>query len=198
MKKLLMSVLCLFTLSACHTDDFHNREILHETEPVESEKYEAANMSEYEEFKNEDGVFYDITVDDFVKRYNDGENFVTIFSFAKCPWCNDALPVLNAVAKKHNMQVAYINTRPDKSVSKNTEMPDFDKVYSILGDIIEKDNEGKPLMYVPFVVGLKDSHIAGYHVSTVDGYNPGERNMNEQEKEQLTELYETIFASVLN
>ena len=59
-------------------------------------------MSQYENFHDEDHVFYDMTVKEVQSKIQNKETLTVYFGFAKCPSCNEAMPVLNETAKEYH------------------------------------------------------------------------------------------------
>ena len=83
-----------------------------------------ADMSAYEGLVGS-STFVSVTARDVIDGMDEGKTFAVIFSFARCPWCVEAMPVLDRAAKANDMKVNYVNTRPDPSVRRNSEMPPF-------------------------------------------------------------------------
>ena len=48
-------------------------------------------------------------------------------------------------------------------------------------------------MYVPMVVEMKDGKVKNTHIGTVDSYDPNEREMTEEETQELKKIYEEFF-----
>lgn len=138
-----------------------------------------SDMFQYENFHDENHVFYDITVKEVQSKIQNKETLTVYFGFAKCPSCNEAMPVLNEVAKENNAEVAYINTRKDASWQSNMDMKDYDVVLELFGQYLQYDDDGKKHLYTPHVFFIKDGDV----VYEVEGVN-----------EQLKENYEKGFA----
>ena len=152
-------------------------------------------MSGYAEFDNTDGIFYETTPEDLYKAaIEEKQTIVAFFGFAQCPWCNDALPVLNGVAKENNLKIAYINTRNNDTAKSNIEMDGYDTVLKLIGDTLEEDDAGIPHLYVPYVCVFKDGKEAGFHTGTLDSYDPEEREMTDEETAELRSIYTDLLA----
>ena len=131
---------------------------------------EKADMSAYESYDADtDYVFINSDVENMLQRMNNGDTFVTFFGFSSCPWCRDAMPILNAVALDEGYEVDYINTRLDPSWESNLDLKDYDKLVDALGDLFPVDDDGKAHLDVPFVVFFKDGKVAA---SAGNGVNP--------------------------
>ncbi len=118
-----------------------------------------SDMSGYEKFTDTEHVFYDMTVKEMIQEMDDNETFIVYFGFSECPYCNQAMPILNEVAKEYDQEVGYINTRKDSSWESNTDIDDYDLVIERLGDYLEYDDEGKKHLYTPHVFFIKDGKV---------------------------------------
>ena len=58
---------------------------------------------------------------------------------------------------------------------------------------MNKDNEGEYQIYVPFVIVIKDGKVVSGHIGTVEGHDAHERKMNDQEKQDLQDIYTEMF-----
>ena len=153
-----------------------------------------ADMSGYENFTETDHHFLASDVQDFLERMDDQETMTAYFGFSECPWCNEALPILNECAEEAGTDIYYINTRPTEDVTNNTEMPDYDLLLARIGSCFSYDNEGNHHLYVPFVVFVKDGEVVMTHEGTVDGHDAHERVMTDEEREEVREIYRSGFA----
>ncbi len=118
-----------------------------------------SDMSGYEGFTDENHVFYDMTVKDMISKMNQKDTFVVYFGFSECPYCIQAMPILNTVAKENNQTIGYINTRKDSSWESNTDIDDYDEVVDIFGEYLEYDDEGKKHLYTPHVFFIKEGNV---------------------------------------
>lgn len=156
---------------------------------------EKADMSAYESYDaDSDYVFINSDVENMLQRMNNGDTFVTFFGFSSCPWCRDAMPILNAVALDEGYEVDYINTRLDPSWESNLDLKDYDKLVDALGDLFPVDDDGKAHLDVPFVVFFKDGKVAasaGY-----PQYDAHERTINDEEAEEERENFTAGFEAL--
>lgn len=118
-----------------------------------------SDMSGYEGFTDENHVFYDMTVKDMISKMNEKDTFIVYFGFSKCPYCIQAMPILNTVAKENDQTIGYINTRKDSSWESNTDIDDYNDVVDVLGEYLEYDDEGKKHLYTPHVFFIKDGDV---------------------------------------
>ena len=99
---------------------------------------------------------------------------ILYFSFPECPWCQAYIPMLNEVLENSEMRANYYNARNDKQNDRSF----YDEIAQLLidhnksddPDIVLYDNDGKPLIYVPLVVFIKNGEIISWN---------GESNTND-------------------
>ena len=153
-----------------------------------------ADMSGYGELNEKDTrVFIVSDVKDFLQKLDNKESFSAYFGFTDCPWCNDAISLLNAEAESAGQKVYYINTRPNSKVSKNSEIPDYDLLVSRVGEHLGLNDEGEPYLFVPFVFFVKDGEIVLTHQGTMEGYEPMIMDLPEDMKEDVRKIYREGF-----
>ena len=156
---------------------------------------EESDMSGYTGL-GEDHVFTDTSVQEMLKDMEEGKTFVVYFGFVKCPWCQEAAPVLDEAAKDAGFRAGYINTRPSEEIHSNTEIPDYGLLTEAVGEYFPLDDQGIPHLYTPFVFFIKDGKVQEVHQGTVDGHDAHERQMTSEEKEELRRIYDECFAAL--
>lgn len=153
---------------------------------------EKADMSGYENFDTQNSMFEESDMAHLLNAIKEKKSGIFYLGFPKCPWCIEAIPVLNNIAKQHNQMIAYVRTRDDASELIYT--PDQKKaLISYASAYMNKDDEGEYQIYVPFVLVVKDGKVVAGHVGTVDGHDAHERKMKEEEKKALQNIYEDMF-----
>lgn len=148
-----------------------------------------ADMSGYQYLNDPEPAFYEMTVKDLKEKTDAKETFAVYLGFADCPWCNEAVPVLNEAAKETGNSVGYIDTRKDASWTSNTDIDGYDMFIGIAGDYLKPDDEGVPHLYAPTVIFIKDGEIVKYHEGLIEGYTPSEGRMTEAGQEELKNIY---------
>ena len=151
-----------------------------------------ANMSGYRFLSDRDHVFIVSSVEDMAERADRGEDFAVYFGYDTCPWCNEAVPLLNEAAKANGYQVGYINVYP----ADGEPMFNFELLVSRWEDQFTYDENGEPNVTVPFVFFFKDGEVAVKQKGTVEGHNANERRMTEEENAQLKQEYMDDFALI--
>ncbi len=203
MKKVIFIFLTIF-LVGCTKDISQSQETIEATPAgnqgcdvvVECEEDTVADMGEYETLIGESHVFIEKTMAEVNQYFEDRESFIVYYGFSSCPWCIEAVPVLNDLAKENNRKVIYVDIRSsgeDQRVETNDEyvhLMEWIEKYSLL------DDEGSPRLYVPAVYFVSDGEIEVYNIGTVDSHDAKEREMTEEEIQKLIEIYQSGFDAV--
>lgn len=154
---------------------------------------ETADMNEYG--LDEGNVFISITYGQAIELIKNEATAVIYIGRPSCPWCMDAVPVLNEVAKEYQSTVYYIFTRSDDNQSEK-QQANKDLLMEYMQDYLNENDEGEKALFIPNVLFIKEGRIVGNHIDTVDGYDANERDMNEDEIEQLKTIYRNYFEKV--
>ena len=150
---------------------------------------ETADMSGYKRL-TEKHIYKETNVDEMKQMMDNKDSFVVYLGFENCPWCKEAVPVLNRTAKKAGMTtVYYIDTRKEDKWQSN--LDSYDTLVEMVGDYLDYDEEGIKHLYVPFVVFVKDGEVVFTHQGTVETHdNPEVRpELTEEEATLLEEIY---------
>lgn len=158
---------------------------------------EKADMSAYEKYiEGEDYVFMKSSVKEMAEMMDDGRTFVIYFGFARCPWCRDAMPILNEAAKESGfLTVYYVDTREKKEWKSNLDIDDYDLLLEKIGTLLKEDENGIPHLYTPFVVFVKEGGKEIRAVSAPD-YDAHEEAIPEEEAAALKNLYLKEFEAL--
>ncbi len=163
---------------------------------ISEECSEAADMSGYEYYaESEDYVYVKSSVKDMAEMMDEGKSFVIYFGFARCPWCRDAMPVLNEAAKETGTDtVYYVDTRAKEEWKSNLDIDDYDLFVEKAGDYLKLDENGIKHLYTPMVLFIKDGKI----VETVSApdYDAHEEAISDELREELKNTYLEAFAKV--
>ena len=116
---------------------------------------------------------------------------VLVFSFPSCPWCQEALPVLNEVATEFGeTPVFYLNVR---QLSRGEAETEYEQLAQLLEPYLETDEDGELVIYVPDVFFIREGEVVGHHLGTTDDHDAHERLMTTEEVDKLKETYLTLF-----
>lgn len=133
------------------------------------------------------------TFDAFNYIEDDKEDRILYWGFEGCPWCSEAKPVLEEVAKEYDLPVYYIQTSSKERGDLLTDAQ-RDILEGLLKDNKDYfDKEGKFHFYVPTTMIIKDGKINSAHMGTVKGHNAHEREMTDKEKEELKGIFEEMI-----
>ncbi len=149
---------------------------------------ESDDKSSSEETKR----FKDTSMKTALSVFQNKETAVLYFGYPDCPWCKEAMPILGDLAEKNDQQILYVRTRDDEKELLYTEA-EKKELISYTKDYMQKDEEGKYQLYVPFVVFVKDGEIVNAHVGTVAGHDAHERTMTDEEEKGLHRIYDEMF-----
>lgn len=179
------------------------------------EEYEILNGSEanngytYPKVALEDNnPFVYSSVDDAIKVLKNGTGII-YFGYASCPWCRNAVNVLQHVNASEILYVDMSDQRDayeviDGVLTKTKDGTDgyyklLELLDSVLEDyIVDGVSTGEKRMYVPLVVGIKEGEIVGFHEATVD-LNDGQTAYNaltSSQQEELKDVYDEIASKV--
>lgn len=154
---------------------------------------ESADMSGYTDFKTNDNSFVQSDMKSVLALFANKQSGIIYFGYPKCPWCVEALPIMDDVAKATNNQILYVETR-DAEQNKTYTEEQKKELISYVEKFMDKDEEGNYQLYVPFVVVVKDGKALSGTIGTVEGHDAKERKMKEEEKVELKDIYETMFS----
>lgn len=154
---------------------------------------EPADMSGYEDFDGKDSRFAQATMKEALALFKEGKSGILYFGYPKCPWCIDALPVMNEIAKEDGLTIQYIRTRDDDKKLMYSE-EEKKELISYTEKYLNKDDEGDYQIFVPFVVVVKEGKAISGHIGTVDSHDAHERKMSSEETKELKNIYKTMFA----
>lgn len=208
-KKIIALVLSIGILAGCQTglsDNTSNTTDTTSTGLSENKNYcddlckgfyDVADMSGYDiDSKN----FLDIRYQEITDLLS-GDEFTGIIylGFSRCPWCYEAVPVLDEIANENGIYIYYANRYSEY----NEKNENFDAVLetltTALGEQYEMDLDeyDNPRIYYPTVLAIKNGKVIAHNVGTVEGHNAHERTMSDEERAQLKKLY-TSYAQMVN
>lgn len=152
-----------------------------------------ADMSDYPGFEDSDHQFIQKNMEDIFQLLENKGSGILYFGFPLCPWCDEALPIMNSEAKKINEKILYVQTRDmERELLYTPE--DRETLISYIGDSMDEDTDGNLQLFVPYVVVLKDGKVLSSHIGTVGDYDAHERSMTDSEQEELRQIYQSMFA----
>lgn len=188
-KLLTLCLLCLFGISACTKEAPAEEDPLGCADDVICTTGEVADMSGYEGIDAENNQFIEITMAEAIQKIELNNSGIFYIGYPACPWCVEAVPIMDRAAKESKQHIYYVNKKAESSTEE-----DIKKMESLLSDFLNEDKEtGLPKLYVPQVYVLEDGKIVSEHKNTVEGHDARERVMSETEQQQLLETYLEMF-----
>lgn len=201
MKKLLTCILTILLMGCSSTAVSSKKDS--STSEEETKKVTITNnvqlaatrtsLSGYQWVGSEVGDFEETSLKETIRLFEEKGTAIVYYGYEGCPWCERALPELNKVVLKYDIPAYYVDasTKPANN--------DYAKLTDYLGDILSTNEEtGLKEMYVPFVLGVKDGKVVGYHVALVDGFEieNDSTQMSDAQKQELQDIYSDIVMKV--
>ena len=191
MKKILILFITFFVFSACSINKKEDAgEVACGIESCDEEE-----VSSYSLLDNK------IEVKDALLKFENGDVVVLYFFFDACPWCKELGPLLsNYLSDKDKLSfITYaINVRPDgikendfryKNEDGEYNNANFEEIYDLVYEYLDDDR----IFYVPTLLFIKDGKIVYYHTGTVEGHDAKERELTDDEKATLLEMFEEYY-----
>lgn len=147
----------------------------------------------YDTIINENKTFQKTDMETILNLFREKKDGIVYLGFTKCPWCLEAIPVLDEVAKANNKNILYFQTRDDEKKLLYTD-EEKQEMISFTKEHLDKDDEGEYQLYVPFVFVVEKGEIVSANIGTVDDHDAHERKMTEDEITQLKETYTAMLS----
>ncbi len=112
-----------------------------------------------EEYKGvtENNPYVFKSANEVIKLLESGTGII-LLGFPECKWCQSYAVYLEQVAKDYGIsKIGYYNIRQIRE--ENT--VEYQKIVSLLGKNLDKDDKGNPRVFVPNVTFVKDGKIVG-------------------------------------
>lgn len=156
--------------------------------------------------------------DEVLEVLKDGTGVIYL-GYPTCPWCRNAVPVLLEAANEVGIEdIYYINMKEERDEIKVKEDGTLEVVKEgtegykkllkrldlILDDYTLKDINGNTVsanekrIYVPLVIFVRDGEIVAYHIDTVESQTDPFKLLNEDQTNELMDIYINYMHKVLN
>jgi predicted bacteriocin transport accessory protein len=142
----------------------------------------------------------DLSIQEGLDLIESDTKSILYFGYPTCPWCKEAAPVMQEVAKKERVKVYYICITDENGETLLT-----DALKSEIQEYMNKsdldfseyfdEDTGEFRFYVPTVMIVGNGQIYDFHIGTVDTHDAHERTMTDEEVEELTQIYTDMFKS---
>lgn len=184
MKKLVVLLLTfLLVLTGCKV-----------TKISDEEQTDALKFHSEYPLVSKNNVYKYATYQNVVDIIKSGSGIIYL-GFPNCPWCKEATPILNSVAKAKNVKEIYYYNHKDIRQNNTKE---YQALVSLLSDFLTADEDGNKKIYAPTVIFVQNGKIKGIHVGTVDTHDATKRKMTSDEKKQLKKIYSDFIDQVYN
>lgn len=113
---------------------------------------------------------------------------IVYFGYNSCPWCRNVIGILIETAKENQIKPIYYVDIHHAIDDVGEELKEYLKNY------LRVDEEtGEKVLAVPDVYFIKNGRIVGHHISTVKSYKNPYKGMNEEQKQELKNIYQEII-----
>lgn len=221
MKKIMYSLLIvcsLFLITGCGNKESDASKFKKEYESLNGKTIENSKYK-YPEVK---------IIKDNAIKYSDADKVIDVldkgtgviyFGYPTCPWCRNAVPVLLEAANEVGIEnIYYMNIKEDRDEIKVKEDGSLEVVKegsagykkllkrldAVLDDYTLEDINGNTVsanekrIYVPLVIFVRGGEIVGMHVDTVKSQTNPLEVLNDEQKNELMDIYINFMHKVLN
>ena len=153
-----------------------------------------SDLKSYTFLADDNPAFKEITFESSIKFFTEGYSGILYYGKVGCPWCERAVPILNAVAKDNNISIYYIDANKGMGETKREREENYANLSKYISDSFQEDSNGKKGMFVPDVIAVKNGKMVAYHVSLVDDYDIHKNDqLSESQKQELYNIYQQII-----
>lgn len=136
---------------------------------------------------------------------------VIYFGFPECPWCRNAVSVIDDAANQVGLdEIYYLNVydiRDEKELDESGNVittkegtTEYKELLSLLHDYLPEykglNNSDIKRIYVPLVMTFKNGNIIDTHLSTVDSQTDPYVDLNEVQYNELLDIYVSAFSQI--
>ena len=139
--------------------------------------------------------FLIMSLEDSYELLTTGKGFI-YYGFENCPWCKELIPILDVVAKEKNMEIYYVDVRPDGDEIRSFENEAYGKIVDFTKEYLDLNEKGEFWLYVPQLFAFNNGKIVASHKGTLPNHNAPERSMTEAERDLLKEILIEFYSSV--
>lgn len=220
MKKILyglLIVISLFLITGCgketDAEKFKREYESLNGKTIENTKYEYPTV----EISKDNAIKYS-SYDEVLDLLTDGTGVIYL-GYETCPWCRSAVPVLLDAADAVGMEkILYINMKNERDQIKVKEDGTLEVIYEgtegykklltrldpILDEYTLEDLHGNTVsanekrIFVPIVIFVREGEIVSYHIDTVPSQTNPFEALNEEQVNELMDIYINNMHKVLN
>jgi len=128
--------------------------------------------------------FYAMTMKESYGFLTKGSGFV-YYGFSTCPWCLELVPILDEITKEYNIDIYYVDVRPQGEETRSYDDPDCAAVIELTKEYLSlKETDpwaGLPWLYVPQMFAVENGKIVGAETGIYPGHIAPEGKMTAEE-----------------
>lgn len=158
----------------------------------------------------DDHRFVNASEEQIRELFEDGDGAI-YFGFPQCPWCRNAVTVMDEAAKAVSLdEILYLNVfdiRDQKSLDDNGEIVVEEEGTDFYQYLLEEIGDYAPeyegledpthrRIYVPLVVIVVDGEVVGSHLGTVESQEDPYAGLSEEQHEELLDIYIEEFSKI--
>ena len=154
-----------------------------------------ADMSEYYYFDDEDHAFEEVTLAESLRLFDEKLDGIILYSYTTCPFCNNAIPILNEIAKEYEQTVYYVDVYGQdlSGYTKEERTELMDHFMEIMDPtLVYNSSKGEWEFQVPIVMTVIDGNIVSFHIGITEDYKGPER-ITDIQADKLRETYRGLF-----
>ena len=156
-----------------------------------------SDLKSYSFLTDNNPAFKEITFESSIKFFTEGYSGILYYGKVGCPWCERAVPILNAVAKDNNISIYYIDANKGMGETRAERQENYQNLSKYISDSFQEDSNGKKGMFVPDVIAVKNGKMVAYHVSLVDDYDINKNDqLSESQKQELYNIYQQMINQI--
>ena len=156
-----------------------------------------SDLKSYSFLDDDNPAFKEITFESSIKFFTEGYSGILYYGKVGCPWCERAVPILNAVAKDNNISIYYIDANKGMGETRAEREENYRNLSKYISDSFQEDSNGKKGMFVPDVIAVKNGKMVAYHVSLVDDYDINKNDqLSDSQKQELYNIYQQIVNQI--
>jgi len=195
-KKIMSLVIASLFISGCASTVVNKKETLININnlPKTTLNYEElpgkADMTGYTLLKDKNPAFSQLDLNEFAELYdnntiNDG---VYYFGFDSCPYCQQAVPVLNYALKEKNTYAYYVNIYTSRFDENGNKTEHGDEYYARAQEFLKDYLDDDKVVYAPAVVFVKNGKIKQYTLGLKT--KNGKIQLSKKDQNHLLNIYE--------
>ena len=193
-RKLLYALLASTLLLGCKPSPESQNSNTTETLNLVYVDQEESDLKSYSFLADDNPAFKEITLESSIKFFTEGYSGILYYGKVGCPWCERAVPILNAVAKDNNISIYYIDANKGMGETRTEREENYKNLSKYISDSFQEDSNGKKGMFVPDVIAVKNGKMVAYHVSLVDDYDINKNDqLSESQKQELYNIYQQMI-----